>query len=118
MIHGERAKKVQDLLDTVDRNLKRWRAWFPSEDSSVEVARSDLLILCDIAKVWLAIERLREPELSSVTIHSDNPDGPPNCCITVSGGLETNVIDEQHFYGDTLLSCLESAEAAMKGQGV
>ncbi len=39
-----------------DRSLARWRAWFPNEDSIVDVPRRDLLLLVEAARQNLAQE--------------------------------------------------------------
>ena len=38
------------LINTIEDNLPRWRAWFPNELSGVEVTRRDLLALAACAK--------------------------------------------------------------------
>jgi hypothetical protein len=37
------------LIRAIDANLKKWRTWFPSERSSVEVPRQDLIALRNMA---------------------------------------------------------------------
>lgn len=41
------------LINTIEDNLPRWRAWFPNELSGVEVTRRDLLALAACAKAYL-----------------------------------------------------------------
>lgn len=42
-----------DVIAIVRRNLPKWRVWFPSEQSSVETARADLLALVTLAEAYL-----------------------------------------------------------------
>lgn len=44
---------ARDLIESVDRNLKRWVAWFPNEMTEVEVPRRQLLALKYFAEIGL-----------------------------------------------------------------
>jgi len=44
---------AERLIETVERNLPRWRSWFPNEQAEVDVPRADLLALMHFAKIGL-----------------------------------------------------------------
>ena len=50
----EIAERASKLLATIDRELPRWRAWFPNEGSHVEVPRADLLVFAEIVRSVLS----------------------------------------------------------------
>jgi len=41
---------VDELIAHVEKSLPKWRAWFPSDDSHVEITRGELLELIDEIK--------------------------------------------------------------------
>lgn len=41
----EQRKRAAELIASVERQLTKWRIWFPNEDSEVNVPRADLLAL-------------------------------------------------------------------------
>lgn len=49
-ITGADRCKASETSRSVDRYLKKWRAWYPDEDSGVEVPRANLLALVRIAR--------------------------------------------------------------------
>jgi hypothetical protein len=67
----------------------------------------------DAGKIFYYLNQLRADEGSSVTILCDNPDfnGEPNC--TIECQAEWTGWTRQRFTADTLLECLERAEARM-----
>ena len=50
---ADTARTPQEIIDTIKEKLPKWRVWFPSEHSEVEIPRCDLLALIG------EIERLR-----------------------------------------------------------
>ena len=45
---------AESTCDTIDRNRKKWEAWFPHPSSGVEVPRDELYALVSIARAYLA----------------------------------------------------------------
>lgn len=83
---------------------------------SYEDAYRELFDLSEKPFVIMAIvDRLREEEGATVAFCCDNPDfnGLPNCCVIYNGSA-TNWVDED-FRADTLIECLELAEARKRG---
>lgn len=50
----EQMDAVERVVSSVDRQLKKWRAWFPNEKSEVEVPRDELLALVECGRIALA----------------------------------------------------------------
>jgi hypothetical protein len=74
MATQEQVELARGLIETVERRLPKWRAWFPHEESEVEVARNKLLAIVAVAKQALPIEPA-EPE----------PDITPEWLLEVGG---------------------------------
>ena len=49
-------------IGIIDASLNKWRAWFPSERSEVDVPREDLLALKHFAEIGLRVERPDDQE--------------------------------------------------------
>jgi len=66
--------------------------------------------------IMAIVDRLREEEGATVAFCCDNPDfnGLPNCCVIYNGSA-TDWQDE-HFRADSLIECLELAEARKRGR--
>lgn len=60
---ADQRRRAVRLVLVVDANLPKWRAWFPDEESSVEVPRANLLALTAAARAWL---NLTDPEGEAV----------------------------------------------------
>jgi hypothetical protein len=50
----EAAERATKIIELVNRNLAKWRSWFPNEESEVDVPRADLLALITLANAYLA----------------------------------------------------------------
>lgn len=46
-------RDAREIIATVERELRRWEAWFPDDMSSVEVPRRHLLALMHYAEIGL-----------------------------------------------------------------
>ena len=44
---------AESTCDTIDRNRKKWEAWFPHPSSGVEVPRDELYALVSIARAYI-----------------------------------------------------------------
>lgn len=86
---AEAAERASKLIETIDRSLTKWRAWFPSEESIVDVPRADLLAVAELAR-----DRLAELDPSGITPELLKADG-------WTGSDETEVY---HLDGFTIFS--------------
>lgn len=59
-------KDAESLIDSIDRQLEKWRTWFPSEDSEVAVPRGQLLALKHFANIELQRACCREVPASRI----------------------------------------------------
>ncbi len=51
---GEIRDKAELTIASIDRNLEKWKAWYPNPGSEVEVPRNGLLALTYFARIGLA----------------------------------------------------------------
>lgn len=49
-------ERAESTIERVDRCLPKWNAWFPKENTLVEIPRADLLALIHFARVGLQAE--------------------------------------------------------------
>lgn len=55
--------RVDAILDVIANNLPKWRAWFPDDDSIVDVPRGDLLAVADEVVRLRRRDELRRMEI-------------------------------------------------------
>lgn len=51
-----------EIIAGIERQLPKWRAWFPDEQSGVEIPRRDLLMLVEAAKRGLVAKEKLPPD--------------------------------------------------------
>ncbi|HVL15551.1 MAG TPA: hypothetical protein VM529_23475 [Gemmata sp.] len=64
---SDEAEKVRRLVQLLEGQLPKWRAWFPDDNSDAYLPRRDLLLLVKAAKVGLSS--------SSGADHANNGEG-------------------------------------------
>lgn len=52
------SKTAGQLIEQIDGLLPKWRTWFPSEESEVEIPRCHLITLIEAARVGVAAAKM------------------------------------------------------------
>lgn len=114
---SETTPPLSELLRKLEADQRGYAAQIIDPKSARDRRLRDADILkraADIAEIWDLITALRADEGHSVEIISDNADfnGLPNCCIFTEGDY-TNW-EPQDYRGETVLECLQKADAARR----
>jgi hypothetical protein len=100
-------ERAKNLVKTIDTNLDRWRAWFPNEESAVDVPRADLLALKEYAELGLAVDKAAEKLPGFCTIEIEIGGGSAVVTLRGESGTELEFPTNYESVADQINDAVE-----------